>query len=534
MNSVLSLLVAGAAAAQLGSAAVIPQQLESRATVSLTLGSTTGAYTSVGCYGNPTGLFAPGLLEKTANILGGVNLDTCATAAAGFKYFAVTNGAICTYGNTISTANGAGKVATDFCALPCVGNLAQNCGSLGFSSVYQTTASLPPVTTTAVAVTVPVTVTVPTTTPVVVVPTTTPVVVVPTTTPVVVVPTTTPVVVVPTTTPVVVVPTTPVPQVQLPWVAASVACTAEVEGRALTGDSLRADDMTPAKCTSYCGSKGFAIAGVEYAVECFCGNSLSNGASLTKTSGQCNMACGGDANQNCGGPNALRLYVTPSAITNLNADLTTKVVAPIVPALASGFSAATSSCIAEGSGGRALTGAQLTGPDMTPLKCTTYCSNQGFKYAGVEYGSECFCGNDFSNGASLAKTSNACNMPCSGNSANICGGPNALNLYVNPTIAPVVINGYTALGCVQEVAGRALTGLRKDDPNMTQATCIATCTAAGFKYAGVEYGVECYCGNEFSNGASISNQSGQCYMDCPGNKGQKCGGPNAIQLFGPK
>ena len=318
-------------------------------------------------------------------------------------------------------------------------------------------------------------------------------------------------------------------QAASPWEAASSACTAEgTNGRALNGARITADDMTSAKCTAFCSSKGFAIAGVEYGTECYCGDSLVNGASLAKTSTRCDMPCPGDRGQNCGGPGSLKLFVLPSTAASLNNDLTAQEAA-----IPSGWSAASTPCLGEGSTGRALTGASSSGPDMTPAKCTSFCADQGFKYAGVEYGQECFCGSTFSNGAALDKASSSCNMPCSGSPTSICGGPNALSLFENPSITPAVITGYTAAGCIQEVAGRALTGLRVDNQQMTQETCIASCAAAGYKYAGVEYGVECYCGNALVNGASLSLTSGQCYMACPGSASasKKCGGPNALQLF---
>lgn len=48
------------------------------------------------------------------------------------------------------------------------------------------------------------------------------------------------------------------------WAMASTSCIAEGKsGRALEQDSLVTDDMTPLKCVTYCGSKGYAYSGVE-------------------------------------------------------------------------------------------------------------------------------------------------------------------------------------------------------------------------------------------------------------------------------
>lgn len=66
---------------------------------------------------------------------------------------------------------------------------------------------------------------------------------------------------------------------------------------------------------------------------------------------------------------------------------------------------------------------------MTLEKCTTFCQKGGFAFAGLEYSSECYCGNTLANGATLSAFSTQCNMPCSGNAGQTCGGPNAITLF---------------------------------------------------------------------------------------------------------
>lgn len=64
----------------------------------------------------------------------------------------------------------------------------------------------------------------------------------------------------------------------------------------------------------------------------------------------------------------------------------------------------------------------------TPDKCVQLCLQSGFPYAGVQYGSECFCGADPpTDAAKLADSS--CNMKCSGDQHEICGGYYAMNIY---------------------------------------------------------------------------------------------------------
>ena len=59
---------------------------------------------------------------------------------------------------------------------------------------------------------------------------------------------------------------------------------------------------------------------------------------------------------------------------------------------------------------------------MTYATCTSTCQGLGYKYAGAEYSSECFCSNTLAYNA----TSTQCSMPCSGANAYNCGGPDAL------------------------------------------------------------------------------------------------------------
>ena len=279
--------------------------------------------------------------------------------------------------------------------------------------------------------------------------------------------------------------------------------------------------MTVETCLAYCDSLNFPLAGLEYGAECYCGTVLSNGASLAKTA-TATMSCAGNAQELCGGPSTLSLYVsTKSNSAGLSSDLSSQAVS-----LPAGW--ASTNCIQEVSG-RALVEKSTASDDMTIGKCLAFCGN--YKYAGLEYGRECYCGNTLQNGASLTSTSGQCVTPCAGMSTNTCGGPNALQMYTNGNYKAASTGAYVSSGCVQEVAGRALRGASTAGPNMTIDTCTSFCASQGFKIAGLEYGQECYCDNVWQGGASGSNYSGQCNMPCAGNSAQNCGGPNAINVY---
>ena len=110
----------------------------------------------------------------------------------------------------------------------------------------------------------------------------------------------------------------------------------------------------------------------------------------------------------------------------------------------------TKSRYSDSAASRSLTGDYYAdGSKMTDEACIAYCSGKKYAIAGTEYASECFCSNVIGSGS--AKTpAGDCNMGCSGNSSEACGGPNRLTVFSNPAAIPVHDpgpNGWTFIGC---------------------------------------------------------------------------------------
>ncbi len=61
----------------------------------------------------------------------------------------------------------------------------------------------------------------------------------------------------------------------------------------------------------------------------------------------------------------------------------------------------------------------------TPQRCSEICLQKGFKYAGVQYGESCLCGNSY---GKYGKADN-CNFKCTGDNSQFCGGYNANSVY---------------------------------------------------------------------------------------------------------
>lgn len=203
-----------------------------------------------------------------------------------------------------------------------------------------------------------------------------------------------------------------------------------VNPRALSGASYTSTSgMTIESCQSYCSSKNLNLAGLEYGQECYCGSGLQNNAAVGKTG--CSKPCAGNATEICGNANLMSVY----NLTTYQPPTTVNQVGYYV----------SQGCYSEAKSGRLLTGPSYTNTSgMTVESCVNFCqaSTPTMKYAGLEYAQECFCGSSL---PSTATTASTCNMLCTGNSKEYCGGSSVLNLYAYNATS-VSANGMPATG----------------------------------------------------------------------------------------
>ncbi|KAI0005685.1 WSC domain-containing protein [Xylariaceae sp. FL0662B] len=196
-------------------------------------------------------------------------------------------------------------------------------------------------------------------------------------------------------------------------------CADEIPGRALQGLSYSDDWMTIENCQSFCLKNNFPLSGVEYGRECYCGKTLAKPSELGKPG--CDMACHGNGRQQCGG-------VARVAVFNA-----TDFSPPAPPRLAAG-GWQYQSCYMEPMGVRALATLVRADDRMTVEMCTQTCADNMYAYAGLEYGRECWCGAQPApdlEDASDPSCAMQCDIPCGGNSRQICGGRGAITLYHN-------------------------------------------------------------------------------------------------------
>ncbi|KAG6053059.1 hypothetical protein E4U17_005071 [Claviceps sp. LM77 group G4] len=177
--------------------------------------------------------------------------------------------------------------------------------------------------------------------------------------------------------------------------------------------SLDAGNMTVEKCTAECKGNGYRYAGLEYYGVCYCGTTI-DGFQLDDS--KCSLPCSGDKTQKCGGDSTLSIWqdTTVPNEENVSVDAYKSL-----------------GCYTDDSSrGRALNyPMDLGGIVCTPKSCLTACKKKNFPYAGIEYGTECYCGVNVANDSAKVDISQ-CNSDCLDGSSTKCGGKSRLTLWL--------------------------------------------------------------------------------------------------------
>ena len=85
---------------------------------------------------------------------------------------------------------------------------------------------------------------------------------------------------------------------------------------------------------------------------------------------------------------------------------------------------------------------------------------------------------------------------------------------------------YRSLGCFKDTSTLDLDGHLERSAQNTPQRCIAICKDKGFRYAAVQYGESCLCGNSYGKYGVAAN----CDMECTGGS-MTCGGYSANEVF---
>jgi hypothetical protein len=315
--------------------------------------------------------------------------------------------------------------------------------------------------------------------------------------------------------------------------------------------------MTWEVCTAACKTAGFVYAGLEYADECYCGNALENGGALAPDGNAlCNMACNGNSLEVCGGPNRLTMfqYNGTSVITSSSSSTTGTISSSTTTSSTPSATGSTGNstlpagwayqgCYIDASpNGRAMTYQQPDNSTLTIESCVQTCQGLGYTVAGAEYSVQCFCDNFIRNGASLTSNSD-CSMTCGGNSSEYCGAGNRLSIYSNATLQvyqpPAVQTtglpgNWTYQGCLTDDNDNRTFPYQIEFPdNNTATNCLRLCAEFGYGAGGMEYGQQCFCGDQANIAATpaVFAPDSDCNMACTGNASQICGSGNRISFY---
>jgi len=297
----------------------------------------------------------------------------------------------------------------------------------------------------------------------------------------------------------------------------SIGCYSDsINARTLVNPTTVSGSMTVEKCLAACQAANFSFAGLEYSEQCFCGDSFENGGAPVSTG--CDMTCVGDRDEICGGPARLSVYNNTAVPGN------TGVATP--PTLVQEYNVWTSlGCWNDDfsvSGEHPLNvGIGVPNP-FTVESCLDMCQQHGFVLGGVENGNQCYCSSMV--GLGSVPVSTGCNLPCQGNTSELCGGHNFLNLYsqhYNPP--PITVQSYgtwESIGCYSynpSTSGFPGFGFNGE---MTVEHCVSACQGRNYPLAAVS-NVGCECANSFGNKATPSSVG--CILPCFGNTSEICG-----------
>ncbi|KAL4647224.1 WSC domain-containing protein 1 [Arapaima gigas] len=130
---------------------------------------------------------------------------------------------------------------------------------------------------------------------------------------------------------------------------------------------------------------------------------------------------------------------------------------------------------------------------MSSILCQDACSESGYQFAGLEYGSECHCGNRISSPRTREED---CNLACKGERGSSCGGVGRLSVYKVEEVLPSHrrYRNVRYKGCFEKPLNTTAAFLFHNlQPNLTWQSCVETCTDKELPLA-ILRRPDCFCG----------------------------------------
>jgi hypothetical protein len=264
--------------------------------------------------------------------------------------------------------------------------------------------------------------------------------------------------------------------------------------------------MTLEMCGEFCA--GFTYFGVEYGRECYCGNSLREGSALAENQKDCSFLCPGDKTTYCGAGMRLQLYKIGDSTTSSTSIEEERVISTTSITTTSVVSSTTTT-----------SSSSSTSPAASSTSTTSTTST-------------------------ISTTPAAPSTPSTTSTTSVTttvATTTTTTTSARPTqTGPIVWEGntnFTYYSCVREPsAGRLLPKqVFNDGVNMTIDACLERCW--NYNYSGVEYGRECWCGDQLNLVGNTGATAGynvtdsECSFRCPGDNNVYCGAGSRMNLY---
>ncbi|KAM5345868.1 hypothetical protein ACJ41O_011729 [Fusarium nematophilum] len=168
---------------------------------------------------------------------------------------------------------------------------------------------------------------------------------------------------------------------------------------------------------------------------------------------------------------------------------------------------------------------------MSIIACQSYCLQQGWTVWGIQNGDSCFCDNRLRMDSQIVDDSK-CNMHCNGNTTNVCGGKDAIEVFASTEFLRVE---YQSRGCYvwgeQPIRGISGGDTVQSDDEMSVDTCASLCTVdKKADFFALWEGNLCTCGMEMTPGAKTASMD-ECNIECTDGLGLYCGGRRRAEVY---
>ncbi|RSL41294.1 hypothetical protein CEP53_012846 [Fusarium sp. AF-6] len=170
---------------------------------------------------------------------------------------------------------------------------------------------------------------------------------------------------------------------------------------------------------------------------------------------------------------------------------------------------------------------------MSIIACQSYCLSQSLYAFGLQNGDSCLCDSRLRMDSQRIDNSN-CNMHCNGNTTNVCGGKDAIEVFANKEMLRVE---YESLGCyVHDGNTPVIRGTTGGDTiespdEMSVDACGSLCTVdKGADFFALWEGNLCTCGMTMAPGAKKVSDD-RCNVPCTGELGDDCGGKGVAGVY---